>query len=78
VASDVGGVGEVLVHGETGLLVPPRDPGALAQAIGTLLLDEPTRTRMGRRARERAEYEFGMTRWAKGLRALYEQVGARG
>ncbi|HKG51178.1 MAG TPA: glycosyltransferase [Actinomycetales bacterium] len=78
VASDVGGVREVLVNGETGLLVPPRDPGALAQAIRALLLDEPTRTRMGRRARERAECMFGMTRWAKELRALYENAGASG
>jgi glycosyltransferase involved in cell wall biosynthesis len=44
VATDIGGNREVVRHGETGLIVPPRDPGALAAALAGLL-DEPRRAR---------------------------------
>lgn len=51
IASDVGGLPEVVRRGETGLLVPPRDPHALAEAALSLLADEPRRAAMGRAAR---------------------------
>jgi len=50
VATDVGGVAEVVRNGETGLLVPPRDPEALARAIGAQLVDTGAATRMAERA----------------------------
>lgn len=58
VATDVGGLPEVIEDQETGLIVPPRDGEALAEAISYLLEHEETRTRMGRRARERAMERF--------------------
>jgi glycosyltransferase involved in cell wall biosynthesis len=46
VASDVGGVPEAITHDETGLLVPPGNPDALAAALARLLDDAPTRRRL--------------------------------
>jgi non-specific protein-tyrosine kinase len=54
VASRVGGIPELVTDGETGLLVPPDDPAALAEAVTTLLADPDRRARMGCTAREQA------------------------
>jgi glycosyltransferase involved in cell wall biosynthesis len=54
VASDVGGLRDVVQHGSSGLLVPPGDPGALAFALDTLLDNPELRQRMGEAARTRA------------------------
>ena len=61
VGSKVGGIPEVVADGETGLLVPPGDPAALAHAVNELVTDEHRAAEMGRRGRARAEAEFG---WA--------------
>lgn len=53
VASRVGGIPELVADGETGVLVPPRDPERLAQAIVKLLTYDEERMRMGQRGRER-------------------------
>ena len=58
VATAVGGTPEVVDHGVTGLLVPRRDPEALAKAVTELLLDRARRERMGRAAAERAASAF--------------------
>ena len=58
IASDVGGLPEVIRHGETGLLVPPGDPQALATAARGLLLDGPRRHALGRAARQDALARF--------------------
>lgn len=58
VASDVGGLRDLIDHGATGLLVPPGDPGALAAALDSLLDDPETRQRMGEMGQLRArQYE---------------------
>jgi glycosyltransferase involved in cell wall biosynthesis len=54
VASDVGGLRDVVRHGVTGLMVPPSDPGALAEAIDGLLDNPELRQRMGEAGRVRA------------------------
>ena len=51
VASDVGGLREIITHGVTGLTVPPGDPGALAVALDGLLDDPERRRRLGEAAR---------------------------
>lgn len=76
VASDVGGVPEVVTHGRSGLLVPPDDPDRLAGAVRALLDDGPRREAMGRAAREIAERRFDMHLWARRLRRVYERVAA--
>ena len=53
VATRVGGIPQLVEHGRTGLLVPPRDPAALRAAIETVLADPELGRRMGREARAR-------------------------
>ncbi|MFO8079829.1 MAG: glycosyltransferase family 4 protein [Armatimonadota bacterium] len=65
VATDFGGIPDAIVDGETGLLVEPDDPEALAAAIAELLEDDERRTAMGRAARERVRDEFTWTRVAE-------------
>jgi glycosyltransferase involved in cell wall biosynthesis len=74
VATAVGGNPEVVVHGETGWLVPPRDPGAFADRVVDLLLDPTLRERMGRAGRERVVMDFGIDRVADAYQRLYADL----
>jgi starch synthase len=74
VGSRVGGIPEVVADGKTGLLVPPGDPAALADAINVLLADEPLATEMGRLGRARGEAEFGWANIAAQTAALYSEL----
>jgi glycosyltransferase involved in cell wall biosynthesis len=58
VATDMPGCREAVVHGETGFLVPPGDPAALAAALERLIGDADLRARFGAAARRRAEENF--------------------
>jgi len=71
VATEVGGVAEIVRHGETGLVSPPGDPVALADAILRLLRDPPLRRALGDRGRERAREEFSLTRMCDQVRGIY-------
>lgn len=73
VATRVGGVPEVVVDGETGLLVPPRDPDALAGAILRLLHHPNLRWRMGRVGRNRVMEHFSIEQMVRRTEALYER-----
>jgi glycosyltransferase involved in cell wall biosynthesis len=55
IASNVGGVPEAVLHNQTGLLVPPKDPAALAQATIELIDDAPRRRQMGLAGRKFVE-----------------------
>jgi glycosyltransferase involved in cell wall biosynthesis len=72
VAGAVGGLLDLVVDGETGLLVPPRDPAALRAALARLLADEGLRRRLGPAARERARTEFSWERVTDLTLAAYE------
>jgi glycosyltransferase involved in cell wall biosynthesis len=74
VASDVGGISEALVHGDSGLLVPPADPAALADALGALLTDAELRERLGMSARIRCETSFELEGWREAHLRLYESL----
>lgn len=71
IATAVGGVPELVEDGATGVLVPPRDPEALAQGILRLVKDPDLRRRMGKAARERALEHFDISRTAREYEALY-------
>ena len=74
IGSRVGGTAEVLVDGETGLLVPPSDPGALADAILSLLAQPERAAAMGRAGRERAVQLFDQARTNERMEQLFEEV----
>ena len=74
VATPVGGIPEIVTHGETGYLVPPRDPRSLAEAIVTLLKDEPTRLAMGRKALEKSRTELSWPGIARKTIQVYERA----
>ena len=71
VASNVGGVPEVIEHNQSGLLVQPGDPAALAAAIGELLDQPAVRARLGGAARERANTEFSLSAMVERYEELY-------
>jgi sugar transferase (PEP-CTERM/EpsH1 system associated) len=71
VATAVGGNGEVVVPGETGLLVPPQAPEALATATLSLLNDPNRARQMGQRGRQRAEEWFDVCRVVGRYEQLY-------
>src|SRR5438067_10065278 len=73
VATDVGGVSELVVDGETGFLVPPADAKALAQALETLLREPRLRRRFGAAARRRAEQRFDLPRFREAHLRLYRR-----
>ena len=74
VAFDVPGCREVVVHGETGFLVPFGDVGALADAIGRLIDDPLLRAEMGRAGRRKVLQEFSQERIANETMRIWEQV----
>jgi 2-deoxystreptamine N-acetyl-D-glucosaminyltransferase/2-deoxystreptamine glucosyltransferase len=76
VASDVGGLRDVVEHGATGLMVPPGDPGALAAALDCLLDDPETRRRMGETGRLRAR-QFEAAAVAPRVAEIFEDVVLR-
>jgi glycogen(starch) synthase len=75
VAARVGGLPEVVADGETGVLVPAGDPGALSAAILALLDDPDAMLEMGQAGRRRALRHFSARRHADEWDALYRRVG---
>lgn len=73
-ATQVGGLPEVVEDGVTGILVPPNDPQALAEAVLSLLRDPERRRQMGRRGREKVLAQFTPERVADLSEALYWEV----
>jgi glycosyltransferase involved in cell wall biosynthesis len=77
VASSVGGVPEAVKDGDTGLLVPPRDPVRLAAALERLLADPALRRRLGANGRERVREHFGLEAFQQAHVAVYRGELAR-
>ncbi len=74
VGCDAGGMPESVMHGETGLLVAPEDPGALHEAIATLFDDDQMRARLGAAGRARMQNDFSIATMADKHEALYASV----
>ncbi len=77
VATTAGGIPEVVLDGETGLLVPPRDHHAMADAIVRLLKDEGMRERMGTAALSLAHAKFSAERMVTETLQAYEDVSRK-
>ena len=74
IASRIGGIPEIVSHGETGVLVEPGNPTALAAAIISLLEGEGKRTQLGQKAREAAKVRFSMERYVGEIEGLYREL----
>jgi glycosyltransferase involved in cell wall biosynthesis len=74
VGTRIAGVPEQVAHGETGLLVPPSDPEALADALEQLLASGPLRRRLGSAARVRALERFSTAAYVAGVCREYDRV----
>ena len=74
VATEVGGNPEIVVHGETGLLVPPADSKALASAILSILEDKEAALRLGTAGRKRVEERFSLNIMLRNYENQFDQV----
>jgi glycosyltransferase involved in cell wall biosynthesis len=72
IASDVGGLRELVLNGETGWLIPPAAPIELAKRLGQLIRDCSMRQAMGSAARKRATESFSISRMAAQTIAVYD------
>ena len=78
VASAVGGIPEMLVDGESGILVPPDDPARLASALVDLLRDRDKRARLGAAAHARLVHEFSLERFAATMFTAFDEAAQAG
>ncbi|MFH1755243.1 MAG: glycosyltransferase family 4 protein, partial [Candidatus Latescibacterota bacterium] len=79
IASDIYGIPEMAVDGETAVLVPPGDAARLSGGLHELLSDAPLRGRLGRAARTRFETYFTLDRQVEQIQSIYfELLGIRG
>jgi glycosyltransferase involved in cell wall biosynthesis len=70
----VGGIVDAVVDGDTGFLVAPRDPTALAAAIERLLIDPERRRELGKAAARRARAQFHVNYVLPSLESLYDRL----
>jgi glycosyltransferase involved in cell wall biosynthesis len=73
VANNVDGAGDVVIDGETGFLVPPRQPSKMAERILYLLNNEKRCSEMGHVAQQRSNY-FSTQRMVEKIEALYKEL----
>lgn len=74
IASEVGGLKNVVVDGETGYLVPPKDPIAIASKINELILDAEKRTQMGEMGYRRSMENYTADQYCKNIQNLYLEL----
>jgi mannosyltransferase len=74
VAARAGAASQVVIDGQTGILVPPGDVEALVAALEPLMRDPAQAEAIGRRARDRAVDDFGIDSEARAIAAFYEKV----
>jgi glycosyltransferase involved in cell wall biosynthesis len=74
IASDIGGLAELIQHNQTGFLVPHSEPEALSEAVGVLLRDEDLRNSVCMRAREYVLEKLDTSVWFSKVLSIYENV----
>ncbi|MEY2526224.1 MAG: hypothetical protein QOE73_995, partial [Verrucomicrobiota bacterium] len=72
ISTDIAGIPESVVHGETGLLVPPGNSKALAETLAQLIVDLPLRERLGQAGRARVEQNFEINKTIAPLLELFQ------
>jgi glycosyltransferase involved in cell wall biosynthesis len=77
IASAVGGTPEVITDGVTGLLIPPRDPAALAGALARFLADPAGAKQMGAKARRHVAANFSLERLGREINAIYGELAEK-
>ncbi len=77
VTTPVGSIEEAVRHEETGLLVPPQDPGALAEALRRLIADESLRRRLGSQGRRAAVEQFDLEDMVDRMEDIFRRVTGR-
>jgi glycosyltransferase involved in cell wall biosynthesis len=75
IASNHGGITEIVIHGETGLLISPGDSFALAQAVRQLVDNPALRQQFGESGRDRFHKEFTIDRYVDKIQKIYEVIG---
>jgi glycosyltransferase involved in cell wall biosynthesis len=74
VATNVGGIPEAVMDGETGILVPPRRPDRLAEALLALLNDPERAARMGKAGRRRVVDAFPLGKMVREVEEMYDRL----
>ena len=74
IATAVGGLPEVVTDGDNGLLIPPKDPEALALALARLLADPALAKKLGENARRHVEENFSLERLGREINEIYEGI----
>jgi len=74
IVSEVGGLPEIVRHEETGLLIPPKDPEALAQSLALVLEDPDLARRLGQKAREHVLEKYSLERMAQVVNETYDEL----
>jgi len=74
VATDVGGCSEIINHGETGIIVPPRNPLALAKGIIELMVDSNKRIKFGNKGKNKIAKICAIETIIKQFESIYQQV----
>jgi glycosyltransferase involved in cell wall biosynthesis len=75
IATDAGGPPEILDHGRAGILVPPRNPTALADAVRDLATKEALRKQLREEARKRVESRYDINLTVPRIEQFYDQLG---
>jgi hypothetical protein len=74
VATDVGGMKEIVLHGETGFLVPPDNVAGLTSALAAFVRSARLRRDMGEHGRKRYEEHFALSGMVRGAEAYYREL----
>ncbi|GAF82874.1 unnamed protein product, partial [marine sediment metagenome] len=74
VATNIDGITEQITHGKNGILVPPKDPDAIAEAIIRVLADKESMKAMGLAARKKAEQEFSIEKMIMETEKVYSSL----
>jgi glycosyltransferase involved in cell wall biosynthesis len=77
IVSEVGGLPEIVQHEDTGLLIPPKDPEALAQSLARVLEEPGLAQRLGQKAREQVQEKYSLERLAQILNQSYDELVQR-